>query len=240
MRENKKKTSPPPTLLQRATAIISNRRINFATMYKPEHFTETDREAINDFIEANPFMTIMGHDGEKCYATQIPVMTEQREDVLYIKGHVSRYSDHYPVLAKNSEVLGLFTGPHCYVSASWYTKRGQASTWNYMSVQVRGSMRWFNENETMELVRELTHHYENGQENPELLEDMPGDYVSEHVKAIAGFEITVTSLDATFKLSQNRDDESYKNIVTQLMATDDIQSIMVAGEMMKLRPTLFE
>jgi len=137
-------------------------------------------------------------------------------------------------------VLGLFTGAHCYVSASWYTTRGLASTWNYMSVQVRGSMRWFDENETMELVRELTHQYENGQEKPELLEDMPDDYVNEHVKAIVGFEIKVTSLDATFKLSQNRDNESYKNIVTQLMATDDIQSIIVAGEMMKLRPALFE
>lgn len=209
-------------------------------MYKPEHFTETDKEAINDFIEANPFMTIIGHDGTKCYATQIPVMTEEREDVLYIKGHVSRYSDHYPVLSNNKEILGLFTGTHCYVSASWYTRRGQASTWNYMSVQVRGTIRWFDENETMGLVRELTHQYESAQANPELLEGMPGDYVNEHVKAIAGFEIAVKQLDATFKLSQNRDDESYKNIVTQLMASDDIQSITVAGEMMKLRPQLFE
>ncbi|MCB0697268.1 MAG: FMN-binding negative transcriptional regulator, partial [Chitinophagaceae bacterium] len=173
-------------------------------MYGPKHYTETDREKILEFIATHPFATLIVNDKERSYATQIPVMLDERDNTLYLQGHVSRHTDHYPILADSTEVLLMFTGAHCYVSAGWYAERGQASTWNYMTVQARGSIHLFDEHESLELLKELTHYYEDGQDHPELLENMPEEYVAANVKAIAGFEITVTSLDATFKLSQNR------------------------------------
>lgn len=209
-------------------------------MYKFPHFTESDAAAIVDFMQAHPFVTLIAYDGQQSQATQVPVLIEEREGTVFLKGHVFKHSDHYPALQNSAEMLVLFTGPHCYVSASWYTKRGQGSTWNYMSVQARGKARWFADEETRQLLADLTHKYEDGQQRPELLEDMPEDYVSANLKAIAGFEIEVWQLDATFKLSQNRDDETYKNIVAQLMASDDIDSISIAGQMMQRKPHLFE
>lgn len=191
-------------------------------------------------MHEHPFVTLIAHDGQLCQATQIPVLIDEREGNLYLTGHVSRHTTHAPALEKSSEVLVLFTGPHCYVSASWYTGRGQASTWNYMNVQARGTVRWFSDEETLQLLKDLTHKYEDTQAHPELVETMPDNYLAANVKAIAGFEIAVTQLDATFKLSQNRDDESYRTIVDNLMAGDDIQGISVAGEMMRRRPQLFE
>lgn len=208
-------------------------------MYGPKRYQETDRDKIIEFMEAHPFATLITHANGQSYATQIPVMLEEREGELYLFGHVSRHTDHYPAIEQNPDVLLLFTGAHCYVSASWYVERGQASTWNYMTVQARGRLHLFNYDESLELLKTLTHHYENGQDNPELVEDMPEEYVTANVKAIAGFEIKVTALDATFKLNQNKTDESYKNTVEQLMNSDDIQSITIAGEMMRLRPELF-
>lgn len=209
-------------------------------MYSPPHFTEKDRQAITEFIQEHPFATLILNDSGKSYATQVPVMLDEREDELYITGHIYRHADHYPALANSKDVLLLFTGAHCYVSASWYTRRGQASTWNYMSVQARGAVRMMDEAETLELITALTHQYEDGQIVPETVEQMSEEYISVNLKAIAGFEIAVTQLDATFKLNQNKDDESYRNVVDQLMATEDINSITIAGEMMKLRPHLFE
>ena len=66
------------------------------------------------------------------------------------------------------------------------------------------------------------------------------EYVQPMIKAIASFEITLEDIYPLFKLSQNRDDESYKNIVAQLMSGEDIDGITIAGEMMKLRPHLFD
>lgn len=208
-------------------------------MYRPKYFEETDREKIIAFMQAHPFATLIVNDGTKSYATQIPVLFEEREGVLYIRGHVDRYSDHYQPLTVNKEALLLFTGADCYVSASWYSRRGQASTWNYMSVQVRGTINMLDDGGTYEIIKDLTHQYEDEQNTPELTEDMDDKYIAANLKAIAGFEVTATEFKATFKLNQNKDDESFKNVVEQLMATDDINSITIAGEMMQLRPHLF-
>ena len=32
-------------------------------------------------------------------------------------------TDHHKAFAQNENVLVIFTGPHCYVSASWYVKK---------------------------------------------------------------------------------------------------------------------
>ncbi|MBW7913120.1 MAG: FMN-binding negative transcriptional regulator [Taibaiella sp.] len=208
-------------------------------MYHPPHFTEKDRDVIISFMQEYPFVTlILNHEG-KSHATQIPVMLREEDDTLYITGHVYRHAGHYPALASSAEALLLFTGAHCYVSASWYIRRGQASTWNYMSVQARGAVRMMGSEETLALITALTHQYEDSQLLPETVEQMSDDYIKANLVAIAGFEIKVTQLDATFKLNQNKDDESFRNVVEQLMASEDFNSITIAGEMIKLRPHLF-
>ena len=208
-------------------------------MYHPPHFTEKDRDTIISFMREYPFVTLIINYEGKSHATQIPVMLREQEDALYITGHVSRHTGHYPALEQSTEALLLFTGAHCYISASWYSRRGQASTWNYMSVQARGAVRMMDSEETLALITALTHQYEDGQLQPETVEQMSEEYIKANLAAIAGFEMKVSQLDATFKLNQNKDDESYRNVVAQLMASEDFNSITIAGEMMKLRPHLF-
>jgi predicted FMN-binding regulatory protein PaiB len=50
---------------------------------------------------------------------------------------------------------------------------------------------------------------------------LPEEYVSSMMKAIVAFEIEITSIEHIFKLSRNRDEESYENIVTQLQQGDE-------------------
>jgi transcriptional regulator len=108
-----------------------------------------------------------------------------------------------------------------------------------MSVQARGAVRMMDSEETLALITALTHQYEDEQLLPEMVEKMSDDYIKANLAAIAGFEIAVSQLDATFKLNQNKDDESFRNVVAQLMASEDFNSITIAGEMMRLRPHLF-
>ena len=209
-------------------------------MYQPKRYSETDRAALISFMQAHPFVTLIANDGERSYATQIPVIVEQRGDDTYIIGHVSIHTDHYPVLEQAKEVLTIFTGPHCYVSASWYNERGIASTWNYMTVQARGGIRIMDSDETLQVIKQLTDTYEGNQEQPELLENMPEAYVSANLKAIKGFEIKVTDMSGTFKLSQNKTDQSYVNVVNQLKAIGKEDELEIAEELMKRRPELFQ
>jgi transcriptional regulator len=55
------------------------------------------------------------------------------------------------------------------------------------------------------------------------------------MRGVAGFVLDVTRLDAASKLSQNRDDESYSNIISHLKARGDDASAEIAKEMKERR-----
>jgi transcriptional regulator len=54
-------------------------------------------------------------------------------------------------------------------------------------------------------------------------------------RGIVSFEIEITAIEAKKKLSQNRDDKNYQNIISKLENSNDSQSIEVAKEMKKNR-----
>lgn len=203
-------------------------------MYKMPHFTEQDHDAVVAFMKAHPFVTLIATANDIPVATQVPVLIEEWDGRIVLRGHIMRKTDHHLALEQNPKALILFTGSHCYVSASWYTERGHGSTWNYMTVHARGQVRLMDDAFTLQLLTDLTHKYEDTQTHPELLEHMSMEhYVQPMLKAIVGFEIKVESLYPIFKLSQNRDAESHANITQQLKARGDCGSMEIAKEMEK-------
>lgn len=210
-------------------------------MYKMHYFTEPDINIAIEFMRAHSFVTLIGSLNNKPVATQVPVLVEQRNDKIILRGHIMCKTDHHEALLHHPEPLVLFQGPHCYVSASWYSERGHGSTWNYMTIHARGPLRFMDGDGTLQLIKDLTHKYEDNQELPETVEKMDMErYVRPMLSAIAGFEVEITDMFPIFKLSQNRDDDSFKNIVAQLEATEDYNSISIAQEMKARRSKLFE
>jgi len=208
-------------------------------MYKTSYFTEPDREKVLAFMTAHPFVTLITNDGLRTEATQIPVLLTERDGKLFLHGHIMRKTGHHLAIEQNPEVLILFTGPHCYVSSSWYTEK-MGATWNYQTVHVRGKVSFTTDPGTIDILRRLTERYESPQATPLFIDNLPEGYVTDMVKGIAGLEIEVTDIYPVFKLSQNRDDESYKNIVAQLLKTTDTDAHKVAEEMKTRRPELFK
>jgi len=189
-------------------------------------------------MKAHPFVVLIANDGLRTEATQVPVLFDERDGKLIILAHIMRKTGHHLAIEKNPEVLMLFNGPHCYVSSSWYTEK-MGATWNYQTVHVRGKVIFTDSTRTIDILSRLTEKYELPQSQPLFINNMPSGYVDDMVKGIAGLEIEVTDIYPIFKLSQNRDDESYKNIVAQLLKTTDTDAHKVAEEMKKRRPELF-
>lgn len=204
-------------------------------MYKMPEFLETDTGAVIAFMHRHEFITLTGNADGRSVATQVPVMITETDKGILLRGHIMRNTDHYQAFEQNPDVLVLFNGPHCFVSASWYKERNIGSTWNYMTVHVRGRIRLLDTAGTHAIITDLTHKYEDKRAMPELVENMPSEYVNGMVKAIAGFEIIAEEITPIFKLSQNRSDESYANILAQLESTDDHGSHEIAKEMRKRR-----
>jgi transcriptional regulator len=208
-------------------------------MYNLPHYKESDSQVILDFMKEHSFAVIMGVDGDhKPVASQLPFLIDQREDGIYLRAHIMRGNDHHRAFEQNSHVMVLFTGPHTYVSASWYSNTHQGSTWNYMTVQAHGQVRFLPEEALRELLNDLTSHFENNPSSPALYKDIPEEYIARMVKAIVAIEIKVEKLEHVFKLSQNRDEKSYQHIIEQLSkGSSDAQYI--AEEMKKRQSQLF-
>ena len=203
-------------------------------MYNLPYFKENDQQVVLQFIRQHPFAFISGCDeNNRPVATQIPVFIEEREGKLYLSGHMMKQTDHHKAFEKNPNVLCVFTGHHTYVSATWYSDPNQASTWNYMSVHVKGQLRFLDEQALIDVLKKTSLHFENGNTHSSTVYDnLPDDYRNKLIKAIVAFEVEVESIDNVFKLSQNRDKESYQHIIEKL-SREDADGKTIAEEMGK-------
>ena len=208
-------------------------------MYNLPYYKEKDEAVVLEFMKKYPFAMLMGVDAAQMpVATQIPFLFAEKDGQLLLRGHIMKGNDHHKALSANRNVLAVFTGPNTYVSSSWYEIRPQASTWNYMSVHAKGELSFLDEVALLQMLDELTAYYEKDQASPVLYKDMPEAYIMPLAKAIVAFEIKVTSIDHVFKLSQNRDEKSYENIIEKLQG-GEAGSKAIAAEMVKRKKQLF-
>ena len=209
-------------------------------MYNLPDYKEKDHQVILDFIHQHPFAFIAGCDeNHKPVASQIPVFIEEKNGKLYLSGHIMKSTDHHKAFEKNPSVLCVFTGHHTYVSATWYSNPHQASTWNYMSVHVKGQLRFLDQEQLVDVLKKTSLHFENGnQHSSTVFDNLPEDYRNRLMKAIIAFEVEVQQIDNVFKLSQNRDKESYHHIMDKLKDQDEDGKV-IAEEMKKRTEQLF-
>lgn len=209
-------------------------------MYNLPYFKEKDQEVVLEFMREHPFVFLSGVDEEnKPVASQVPVFIDEKDGRLFLTGHIMRNNDHHKAFVKNPDVLAVFTSPHVYVSATWYDNPHQASTWNYMSVHAKGKIRFGDHDDLVAILKRLTLHYENNNtDSTTVFDNLSSSYKEPLMKAIVAFEVEVTSIDNVFKLSQNRDEKSYNNIITKLEKQGS-DGKFIAKEMRKRQQQLF-
>jgi transcriptional regulator len=183
-------------------------------------------------MKENPFALITGMGKDYPVATQIPLAIKIKDGKVILEGHMMKKTDHHLAFEKNNHVLVLFTGPHCYINANWYTDPHMGSTWNYMTVHAKGKITFMDEEGTRNAVKVLSDKY-TGTTSESAYDNLPKEYIDHMVKAILGFTIEVEALENVFKLSQNRDEASQKNIIEQLRKRGDANAVAIAHEMEK-------
>jgi transcriptional regulator len=81
----------------------------------------------------------------------------------------------------------------------------------------------------------MLYKYENHRKDPVLLEKISPALVESELKGIVGFKIKIQEIQAAYKLSQNRSNNDYKNIIENLYAEKDLESHQLAETMKKLK-----
>ncbi len=201
-------------------------------MYNIPYYKEDDQVIINQFVAKHPFAMISGTGvNQKPVATQVPLLLEDSNGRKVLRGHVMKNTDHHKGFVANEDVLVVFTGKDCYVSGSWYSQPHTASTWNYMSVYVNGIIRFVDDTGLRDIMRKTTLHFEGSNpQSPTVYDNLDPGFIKRASAMIAGFEIEITKMEAVFKLSQDRDQESYRNIIEKLKSQED-DGPSIAAEM---------
>jgi transcriptional regulator len=88
-------------------------------------------------------------------------------------------------------------------------------------------------------MKKLTLKFEDGNDqSPTIYHNLPEEFLGKMMPAIVGFVIKAAGIKNVFKLSQNRDQQSDENIITQLEVRGG-ESARVAQEMKLRQPELF-
>ena len=206
-------------------------------MYDIPYFKAENHQEVLDFMQANPFVTICGvNENGLPIAAQIPILIKQNGEKIVISGHLMRKQDHTNAFEKNNNVLVIFSAPSAFVSASWYTQKGIASTWNYQTVHALGKMEMKDDAHLLQLLTDLTMHFEKDANAPTQIKNLDPEYVQQNMKAIVSYEMEVTELKNVFKLSQNRDEVSHANIQKELEKGDAACKYMAEAMQAQLNP----
>ncbi|QUW20490.1 FMN-binding negative transcriptional regulator [Sporosarcina sp. Marseille-Q4063] len=199
-------------------------------MYIPKHFKITNVDEISGFIEKNAFGTIVTTEKGRPIATHLPFGLKKIDDDYYITGHMAYGNPQWKTFEHCDDALVMFQGPHAYISSSWYGHE-EVPTWNYQAVHVYGKASILEKDELIEDLTVMLEKYEENRDDPVLWDKLSPGLLENQLKGIVGFKIKVKEIQAAYKLSQNRNETDYVNIIDQLQNEGSPDSKRIAEVM---------
>lgn len=100
------------------------------------------------------------------------------------------------------------SGPDSYVSPDWYNMADQVPTWNYVAVHLRGTLALLPETDMRDMLDRQSAHFEDQllPKTPWTTDKMPKDALDRMMRQIVPARLTITAIDGTWKLNQNKPD----------------------------------
>ncbi len=183
-------------------------------MYIPTHYRNENLSEVREFLKQNSFGILVSQVDGKPWATHIPLELDtdsEGNDVLV--SHIAKANPQWQQFSDTLEVLCIFNGPHSYVSSSWYQAE-EVPTWNYIAVHVYGTLKIIDEQAVIASMHKLVDKYEQNSECPVSIHNLSPKTMRQ-VKGVVGFQIQITAIQATKKLSQGREHD-HPRIIDEL------------------------
>jgi transcriptional regulator len=199
-------------------------------MYVPASFAEPNTARLHDFMRRNSFAVLTTQCDGGLIASHVPILLDAEAGPRgCLLGHMARANPQWRRV--DGEVLVIFSGPHTYVSPSWYREEGTVPTWNYVAVHVYGTFQIVEDRPALlGILRKSVQTYEASRPDPWVFDESAGP-VETMLKAIIGFRIEITKLEGKWKLSQNHSEERRRRVVRALEAQTDEDSKGIADLM---------
>lgn len=178
-------------------------------MYLPGHFAVDDRAAALEIIREYPFALLISTSEDGPMVTSVPLVIETAAcahapaDALTLLGHLARGNPQWRAWSVGPVALAVFRGPDAYVSPARYADREAVPTWNYIAVEVNGTIEVLDERAAKNAAQKalITEH-----DLPYIAQwqTLPPTYQNRMLDGIVAFRLHARRVQAKFKLSQNR------------------------------------
>ncbi|HKB39934.1 MAG TPA: FMN-binding negative transcriptional regulator [Gemmataceae bacterium] len=200
-------------------------------MYLPAAFAEADLTTLHDFIEQNGFGLLVSQVGGLPFATHVPFLLERTAGPHgTLVCHIARANPQWRD-AGGQTALAIFSGPHAYVSPTWYEAEQVVPTWNYAAVHAYGRVQVIEDESALrEIVREMVRVYERAMPRPWAF-DGSTTFAKRMLGQIVGFRIEIEKIGGKFKLNQNHPVERRRKVVGALQQRGGENALAVAAMM---------
>ncbi len=114
--------------------------------------------------------------------------------------------------------LMIVTGPDGYISPDWYGEPDRVPTWNYVAVHLRGELRLIEEARLRAHLDRLAANFEArlAPKPPWKTDKMTPEVLARMLRQIVPVEMTIETIDSTFKLNQNGADSARRGAAAAL------------------------
>lgn len=200
-------------------------------MYIPPAFLESNLSTLHEFIERHSFGLLVSQFDGSPFATHLPFLLDRAGGTLgTLVGHVARTNPQWEQILDQS-VLAIFSGPHAYISPTWYEAERAVPTWNYVAVHAYGRVRLVEDDAgLLDIVRRSVEAYERSMPRPWTLGEVD-TFVERMLKQIVGFRIEIERIEGKWKLNQNHPAERREKVVRALGERGDENSKAIADLM---------
>ena len=165
------------------------------------------------------------------FGTHLPLLLD-RSDGPYgtLIGHVARANPHSAELECQT-ALAIFSGPHTYISPTWYEAEKVVPTWNYVAVHAYGKAQLMHDPaELRQALQALVGTYEQGMPEPWTFDDN-SPFAERLVDQIVGFRIRIEKLEGKWKLNQNHPAERRRKVIAALRSQQGEDAAEIASLM---------
>jgi len=199
-------------------------------MYTPPKFRMEDPAIISNFFRKHSFGLLLTIKETEIHDTHTPFLIDEEQGSLI--GHIARANPQWHSWDASTTAKVIFTGPHAYISPSYYASDFNVPTWNYTAVSVSGKLDVIEKSEEkLAFLDRLTAHYE-PQEAPWTLDRNDARYMN-LLDGIVVFKVSMDHVAASFKLNQNKTIADQESVIAALYKSGNASDQEVAAMMQK-------
>jgi transcriptional regulator len=176
-------------------------------------FDPPSAKAVVELIDAYPLAWLISDADEEFAATPLPLLAETNADGILVAlfGHMALGNPQAAALRQSPRAFILFQGPQGYMSPEPLSNRDWAPTWNYAIARFTVRVEFVPE-ENDRALQLLLEKMEAGRARPWTPAEM-GDRYHSLKRHIVAFRAHILKADAKFKLGQDEQPQTLKQLI---------------------------